>query len=176
MKFRPFLVSLSISLIGLPSILAAEPEELTESDQAMAIAEEVAKGIEKLKKKYPNRLKGFSVEEHTTKGKEEGGFAPGTTSNPELASISFHNGIAARKVPAKKGKGKRQAVDVFDEKTGVRIYVHFFKGRARGNDMRPAEKFGDFNVHIYATGPAGKEIRADILKILEKEKEKKKLK
>ena len=137
------------------SIAGAEPKEPTDSEKAMAIAERVATGIEGLKKKYPNRLKDFSAEKHLREVGEVEGFAPGTPNNPELASIAYHNGILGRK-PPKEGAGKKKVEEIFDRKTGVRIYVHFFKGRSRGNDMRPAEKAGDLNVHIYVEGPAGR--------------------
>ena len=147
--------------------------EQSAGDRAMAIAEKVAAGIEDLKKKYPNRLAEFSAEKHLRRIGVNGGFAPGTPGNPELASISYLKGIVGRKpLPKPKGKGKKRqaAEDIYDEKSGVRIYVHFFKGEHRGNDMRPAEKLGDLKVHIYVEGPAGKEIRTDILKLLDEHK------
>ena len=143
-------------------------------DVAIAIAKKVAAGIEELKKKYPNRLGEFSAGKHLRRIGVNGGFAPGTPSNPELASISYYNGFIGQKpLPKAKRKGrKRQAAeDIYDEKTGVRIYVHFFKGKHRGNDMRPAEHLrDDLNLHLYVEGPAAEEIRADILKLLDEHK------
>ena len=144
-------------------------EDPTDSDRAMKIAREIADGIEGLKKKYPNRLKEFSSEKHLRRVGENGGFAPGTPNNPELASIGYSHGILGRKPLPKDGGGnKRSMEDVFDAKGGVRIYVHVFKGVNRGNDSRPAEKIGDLRIHLYVSGPAGVEIRAELLKLVRK--------
>ena len=34
--------------------------------------------------------------------------------------------------------------------------------------MRPAEKIGDLRLDLYGSGPAGKEIRAEIMNLVEK--------
>ena len=157
-------------LVTFSHVSAARAEKPSDSDRAMAIAKDVAAGIEELKKKYPRRLEHFSSEKHLRRIGVNGGFAPGTVSNPELASISYFNGIVGEKerpAPKKGGGKKRQAAEnLYDAKTGVRIFMHIFKGDARGNDMRPAEAIGDLRVHLYVEGPAGKEMRADILKLL----------
>ena len=129
------------------------------------IAQQVASGIEDLKDKYPN-LGAFSAAKHLRKTPTHAGFAPGTPSNPELFSISYDNGVLGRKANPKDGK-KRATEFIYDPKIGVHLYVHFFKGETRGNDLRVPKKIGDLSVHLSVQGPAADAIRTDIEPILD---------
>ena len=130
----------------------------------MAIAGKIAKGIEGLKGKFPH-LADFSEQEHLRRNGINAEFEPGTPNNPELATIAYHHGVLGQRVP--EGKGKRAAEDVFDPETGVRLYLHVFKGESRGADARPAEKIGDLSLHLYVTGPAAEAIRTEVEKLVE---------
>ncbi len=129
------------------------------------IAQQVARRIEDLKDKYPN-LGAFSAAKHLRKTPTHAGFAPGTPSNPELFSISYHNGVLGRKASPKDGK-KRATEFIYDRKIGVHLYVHFFKGDRRGNDLRVPNKIGNLSVHLSVKGPAADAIRTDIEPILD---------
>ncbi len=141
------------------------PIDTTAVENVAYIAQQVADGIEGMKSKYPH-LGGFSTAEHLAKNTVHAGFLPGTPSNPELLSISYYNGILRKKPTPQDGK-RRSVEDIFDPSIGIRLYVHFFKGRKRGNDMRIPQKIGDLSIHLYVNGPAADSIRGDIQRILD---------
>jgi len=153
-------------LIAAACSHSAEPaQEGTAIEQVEAIAKRVARGVEELKGKYPH-LKEFSTTKHVRKHVVQAGFLPGTPINPELFSISYHNGILGQKPVPEDGR-KRSAEEIYDSATGVRLYIHFFRGQSRGCDARRPQMIDNLSVHLYVKGPAADTMRADIQKILD---------
>ena len=123
------------------------------------IAYEIADKIESLKNKYPH-LANFSTEKNLKFNIRNEGYLPGSKENPTFISVHYSNGILDRIFK----KGKRSAEIVFDQKTGVEIYIHLFNGDSRGSDLRIPQKIGDLSIHLYVQGPTSKEIKEDIQK------------
>lgn len=131
-----------------------------------AIATRIASRIERLKSQYPH-LEHFSTAACLQKTPAQPGMEPGSPGNPELFSISYANGIIAKTPPPEPEQGmgrKRSAQENFDPTNGIRLYVHFFKGEARGADARYPEKIGTLSVHLYVTGSATEAIQKEIEK------------
>lgn len=142
-----------------------------EADIALALARRIAAGIEGLKPKYPH-LSDFSAETHVRQNVDREGYPAGSPSNPELATIAYFHGVSGErpKAPIAKGEPKKRSADtIFDPETGVRLYVHVFKGDSRGADARPPFKVGDLSVHLGVEGPAAEAMRADIKRVIEAE-------
>ena len=145
-------------------------EEVGEADIALALAHRIAAGIEALKTKFPH-LSDFSAEKHVQQNGEHAGFPAGSTNNPELASIAYFHGVLGERPPAPAAADgapkKRAAETIFDPETGVRLYVHVFKGDSRGADPTPPIKVGDLSLHLYVDGPVKDDLRTEIQRVID---------
>ena len=170
-RWLPVLVcSMEHSHQHIDSNIAADERRIAERarmgsaiENVEAIATRVASRIEHLKTKYPH-LERFSTAACLHQTRAQPGMEPGSPGNPELYSITYANGIIAKTPPPAPEQGmgrKRSAEESFDPTNGIRLYVHFFKGDARGADARFPEKIGTLSVHLYVTGPAA-ELTTDL--------------
>ncbi len=145
--------------LSAPSRAYSTPAETIEID-----VRKVARRIEALKSKFPH-LKNFFADRHLRENEIKNGFAPGTASNPELYSITYHNGVTAAEVP--KTGLRRSPKFVYDPETGIQLDIHFFEGDSRGADRTLPYRIGDLSIHVYVKGPAAEPIRGEIVRILQ---------
>ncbi len=151
--------------VGAVEVLGTPNSDVT---AAVTLARQIATEIEALKPRF-RHLEKFDAKIHLQPNGVRIGLTPGSPGNPELATIAYTNGVIGERRPAPVVKGqaaKRSSETIFDPETGIRLYLHVFKGDSRGADATLPYRVGDLSIHLSVAGSAKGALEAELRRVI----------